>query len=544
MSLPIPLSVRLRTARTDLHVTRHLRDLSFRSVANGGYASAALSFDRPLSLQPDEVAYYGSVHIYDTRSGKTVWEGRLEDPGRSAGTDGQVWELRAVGPSAHASDRTVPLIYVDRNLAGFERSDNATPGGRDSRATDPGGGGGDNAIVLQWPQGLSIAANARVVVQYRPVWRAGQKLARVDYSWDVGVTAGANFVDAIARTDGSQASADVARGDAWNAAGGGSSPRVVVTNWTNGRNTIDLRILYTGGAITIADDLAWASLFNIVILAMRFNADGSEKTTGYSSNTVLASDVVADLLGRLLPQYDGANASIATTSFAIEQLAYPDGVTAARVLDDLLMFEPGYRWGAWESNSAGKHRFEFSQWPTVVRYEADAHDGYTSTGSAEGLYNAVSVRYRDINGQILSTRRTSTVPELTAAGLTREAQLDLGDEAGTPANANRAGDQFLAEHSAAPNAGRLTIARPIRDLITGHLLMPWEIVPGNLIRVRGIAPRVDALNATSRDGVTIFKIASHQYSAGNAAADLELDSYSPSTARALADLQRPIARRR
>jgi len=83
------------------------------------------------------------------------------------------------------------------------------------------------------------------------------------------------------------------------------------------------------------------------------------------------------------------------------------------------------------------------------------------------------------------------------------------------------------------------------DLFTGRPAMPWEILPGNLIRVRGIQPQLNALNPSTRDGVTVFRIVSNEYRASAAAAELELDSFAPSTARALADLQlRPEFRRR
>ncbi len=533
MSINLPLAVRRVTGRADVHITRQLRNLWFRSIANGGFASATIELDRPLNLQPDEIAYYGKVYVYDSRNGKTVWEGRLEDPGRSAAANGTVWELQALGPSAHTQDRDVPLIYVDRNLRDIIRVDNASkPGGTGNIAEDPGGSG-NQAVVTQFPTGLSIGTNDRVVMRYPTLWYTGQKLARVSYTWDAGLTDANEQARSIARTDGNTAAGETIATSNWNTAGG-THTGVVVTNWNDGRNTLDLQMNRSAAAAAVPNDTYWQSIHSLAVVAMRYNADGTEKTTGYTVNTVLASDVVADLLGRLLTQFDGAGASIATTSYAIDQLAYPDITNAYKVLADLVQLESGYRWGAWESTATGKYRFEWSPWPTTVRYEASAIGGYSSTGSADGLYNAVRVRYRDAAGQILTVRRTSTVAELTAAGITREASLDLGDELGTAANATQVGDQFLAQHAHAPNAGRLTIDRPILDLITGQMLMPWEIRPGNLIRVHGIIPRIDALNASARDGVTVFKIVATEFRASDGAAELELDSNPLGTSRSLA----------
>jgi hypothetical protein len=260
---------------------------------------------------------------------------------------------------------------------------------------------------------------------------------------------------------------------------------------------------------------------------------------------VLASEVVNDLLGRLLPHYDGYDAEVWTTSFAIDQLAYPDGASAQKVLEDLMTIEPAYYWAAWESNSDGRYHFEWKEWPTAVRYEASAADGFDSPASAGELYNAVSVRWRDGLGVGRTTRRTQTVDILDAAELTREAYLDLSDEVGSDATATKVGDEFLAEHQRPVNSGTLTISRPILDIEMGRQVMPWEIRPGNLIRVRNVLPRVDSLNASARDGVTIFKIAAVEFNAGTAAATLELDSYPLTVARAIANLsKRRITRKR
>jgi hypothetical protein len=77
------------------------------------------------------------------------------------------------------------------------------------------------------------------------------------------------------------------------------------------------------------------------------------------------------------------------------------------------------------------------------------------------------------------------------------------------------------------------------------MVQPWEIHPGTLIRVRGVLPRVDSLNLSDRDGATIFRVVSVEYSIADAAATLELDSYSRTVARALAKLHgRRLTRRR
>jgi hypothetical protein len=525
-------------------VTRDVRDLSIRWSDPGGFQSAQISLDRPLTVQPDEIAYYGTLTVHDARNGSVVWDGRLEDPGRSAGGQGQVWDLAAVGGQSHTRDRTVPLIYVDQPLSALERVDNATPGGTDSVTEDPGNPAGQvQALVLQFPQGIAVVGNSRIVMRYTGLQRSAQKLARIDYTWDAGRTDTAFQVEAVARTDGSLSSGEVARSDNWNIAGGSSSARRIVTNWNAGRNTVEFRSIYTGVGGTISNDAHWASVAGPIVMATRYTAAGSEQLTAadYPNNYVLAHEVVADLLGRLLPKFDGAGASIATTTHQIDQLAYPDGVDAARVLDDLMGMEAGHTWRVWERNAAGLYRFEWTPVPSAVRYEADVLDGYDSQGSADGLFNRVTVRWRTPDGRTNTIVRTASVPLLDAAGLIRQGVLDLGSDVGSTGSAVRAGDQWLADRRYAPNGGRLRIARPILDLQTGRMVMPWEIRPG-LMRVKGVLPRPDALNATSRDGVTIFRIVGSEFRASDGAATLELDSYAPSTARLLADTRKQMRR--
>ncbi len=542
MSILIPLSVRLSSSRSDIHVTRQVRDLAIRWTDPGGYQSCRVSLDRPLTLQPDEIAYYGNLVVYDARDGSVVFDGRLEDPGRSAGNQGEVWDLVAVGGQAHTRDRIVPYVIIDQPLSGLERVDNVNPGANDSVGADPGDAAGlAQAIILQFPQGLGVNTNSRVAVRYNSIYRAGQKLARLTYLWDAGVTDANHATQAITRTDGNLATGETAATAAFNIAGG-TSTALIITNFPSGRNTVEVRQIRTaGGASTIPSDLYWASVRDLTIQATRYTASGSELLTAadYPQDYVLASQVVADLLGRLLTAYDGANATIATTTHQIQQLAYLDGVDVARVLEDLLALESGFTWRVWERNSAGKYRFEFVPVPSQVRYEADLSDGYDSQGSADGLYNRVTVLWRDSGGHIRTTERTATVPLLDNAPggpLIRQGRIDLGSSVGLVAAAERAGDQWLADRTNPPNAGRLRIARPILDIQTGMMVMPWEIRPG-LIRVRGILPRPDALNATARDGVTVFRIAASEYSASAAAATLELDSSPPSTARMLADVR-------
>lgn len=547
--MTLQLDVRIATNKADRVITRHVRALRFRSVVPGGFSTCTMSLSRPLNAEPDEILYYARVYVYDSRSGATVWEGRLEDTGRSAGDDGETWDLAAIGGSGHAQDSTICVVYVDRRLDQWDRVENIVPGAKFSVTSDPGDPSGADtkqALVFQFPDGQKLATNGRVTARYDLIRVCGQKLARYNYSWDAGVTSPSASIEAVTRTNG--ALGEASRSQTFSTAGGSPSARTITTSYPNTRDSVDLRILYTGVAGTITNDDTWASVPNVVVLGTRYTKLGVESVAAatYGFDTVLASDVVADLLGRTLPRFDGAGAVIATTVYAYDQLTYEDGATPAKILDDLMSLEPAYFWAAWESSEStgDKFRFEWSVWPTTATYEATVQDGWSSPGSTEGLYNRVVVRWKDNKGRTLNIIRAQFVPALSDAGSIRQAFIDLGDEVGSASNAIQVGDTFLLNHRASPNNGTLTIARPIQNLADGRMVEPWEIRPGRLIRVRGVTPTVDSLNAGDRDAVTLFRIVATEYDADSGSTTLELDTYSYDTARAIAIARKPPRRRR
>ena len=324
-----------------------------------------------------------------------------------------------------------------------------------------------------------------------------------------------------------------------------SQALVVVTDFTNGRNTIDFKLFYSAAGFAVANDNKWASYGNILIRSMLLDATGADITTGYSLKYVTAARVVTDLLGRVLDQYDGASASIDTTNtYQIDSLAYPDGVSPREVFEDLMRFEPAYYWTTGPDVTGNGYQFWWKAWSTTVRYEATLEDGGDFPVSTTELYNQVTVRWRDNRGRVRSSVRTAACPLLDDQGLTRRAILDVGDEIASLNGAQRVGDNFLADHKYPANGGTLTVARPIRDLTTGRMVAPHEIEPGELIRVRGVESYPDALNASSNDGQTVFRIWAMTYTSDANTAQLELDTYPRTTWAALAKLQTKRPRKR
>lgn len=541
--LQVPLTVRIGSK----HITREVAGLSFREEAVGGITDITLRLARPLSKFDPDLAAFSTVTIYDKRSAEAVAQGRLTDTGRSAGNDGQTWDVTAFGPAVSVNDIEFPYILVDTRLDTFVKSNATTRNVQvdiDERDID----GDTPALRIQAPEGQTILHTAGGVsgvgltspwtgdMISRALRNAGMKLARFRCSWDAGLTDSNYSLRLVTREGGG--SGTIADSANANTAGGAMSGQVV-TDFPNGDDSASVRVTRATTSIPGAET-HWFHFYTLSLRALLLDATGTEITTGYTANTVLAHEVVNDLLGRVLTQFDGANATVdATGSYQINQLAYPDGVTAGKVLEDLMSIESAYRWTTGPDGA-----FSWELWPTSVRYEATLEDGGSFPASAQELFNKVTVRWRNEAGATKTTTVTATNTLLDNAGITRTKIIDAADEIGSSTAATQLANNFLAEHTYPANAGTLTVNRPIRDLETGRMVLPHEIRAGELIRVRGVEGYPDALNASTNDGQTVFRIWSKAYNSDGDSATLELDTYSRTTANALGLLMTRRTRKR
>jgi hypothetical protein len=538
VTLPVPLTVRVGNR----HVTRQVQSLAFRREAVGGVRSISFSLARSLT-DLDGMDPLSKVYVDDARNATTIAEGRLADTGRGAGPDGQRWDCVAFGPVQHASDVTAPLIYVDRRLDQWRQVERihqeATIGSGPAPgdlAIDPAQG-----IAAQFPDGLFVigAGSSRLIVVNTVVAAAAQKLARVRCNWDAGITDGNYEVLLITGVAGESTTiADSAPASTT----GSAMVGVVVTDFANGHDSARLYFHRAVDNTTIVGDTTWAFFFDITVRAMQYAANGTEITTGYVTDNITVPEVVNDLLGRRLTEFDGSRAAVDVTATALSQLAYPDGVTAEQVLEDLMAVEPTHRWYTTPSSSNGKYGFRWEPWPTTVRYEATLDDGGSFPLSAQALYNVVVVTYRDGSGRPWAAYTTGPCPILDDLGIQRAATISLGDELGSEATAVAAGQAFLANHNVPSNSGTLNVARPIRDVISGRMVDPWEIEAGELIRIRGVEAYPDAFNADTNDGQGVFRIHAVDYTTEGNVATLALDSDPRQTEDALVKIMKQAKR--
>jgi hypothetical protein len=524
-----PLTVRIG----DRHITREVSAVQFRKEAIGGVKSISLRLFRPLDRFDVDVTELAPVYLYDGRSATTLAEGKLSDLGRSASADGQTWDVVAFGPAQHAADRAFPYVAITQQLDFRQHSDttkNATTGTNERSNDTP-------SLIISAEEGKTVSTSWQGRMADRVIRNAAMRLARVSCSIDSGVSDANYLQQLVTAADGGS---DTTAASTASSTSTGSLTAVVVTDFPNGDDGVSIRVVRNTSADTGAEN-RWFEFWNFTLRAMLKDATGSNITTGYTHDYVLAHEIVTDLLGRVLDEFDGANATVATSAtYQIDQLAYPDGVTAEQILNDLLLLEPAFRWYAKPDVTGNGYQFFWETLPTSVRYEVSLDDGGNFPSSVQELYNEVTVRWTDKDGRPRTTTRTLACTILDNAGVTRSTTIDLGDEIGSSAAATRAGDNFLADHNVPKNAGTLNVNRPIRDLVTGRMVEPFEIEPGELIRVRGIESYPDALNASSNDGLTVFRIWSVTYNSDGHTASLELDTDSRSTTNAL----RRLAKRR
>ncbi len=530
--LRVPLAVRIETTRADRQLQGEIDDLTFRKVAVGGHASARFTLRRPLTTVAPEIETYAPVSIIDTRNGKGAWFGRQADPGRSAGSDGQLYEITCEGPSAFLRDRTVPLIYIDAELSGWEKYGGSVRAG--IVQADESDDGDEDVLKTQFPSGTDVLNGDYVAARNLRIHNAGLHLASISFTVIGGGDTSSFRMQVVAEPSGL-----VLFDEDLSTSGTGTF--FTLDDWAFPADDRTRLQILRDGPTTTPDDGAHILWGGLLLQATRYTEYGVEITSPseYNDSYIYAWQVVADVIGRLGQTYfDGADAFIDETgTHQVTQLAYPQGVTGAQVLDDMAELEPGFVWQATDRLANGKYRFAYVAKPTTVRYEADVVDGLEAQGDSVELYNEVIVRWKDRRGRFRTTPVTANVQALTARGLTRSYPIDLSADRGSPENATRVAQEFLAAHATPGNASRLTISRPILDITSGRTVQPWEIEPNTLIRVRGINARPDALQAAARDGSTIYYVAAVEYTASSNSAVLELDAYSVTTARAIAELR-------
>lgn len=526
----IDLSVRINNARYDGMITGWLHDApSFNEADPGGMISASFVVDQRLGARSDIFQPYSRVYFMDKCTGDVVFEGDTTHAGRSFGADGNLLEVNVDGPVARLEDWSGKRIYCDSDMTSWERSFNSTVSATFEAGEDRGGSGED-ALTLAFPMNQHVENLHRCELGYKRINDAGQKLGRINYRFDAGQnsTSPGWFVRLIAT-----APSVVARTTGLLLAGQPLSAAYVGPSWASTAAIAYLQLIWTGSTSstgTSGDDIVWASIMDLTVVAALFLKDGTARAGSAHNDYVTAQQVWEDMLGDpllLANTFDGPGAQLDPGDlYQFTQLAFPDGITPGGVAAELMRMEPDCTFLTGASDPVtGKYGLTWLDRPTKVRYECVVwEDDVDGSPQAVEQYNRFVTRYQSKVGDIRQSIYTQVIPEMDAVGRVRTKYADLGDISGDAAGALAANLASAKNHRFPNNGGKVTISRQIVDLFTGRTVQPWEIKPAYLMRLVGVNPAPDALNATASNGSTVCRIVNKSYDGSSGTATLDLDA--------------------
>ena len=497
-----PVSVRVSDGSTDRHVTGYVSGLRWTKMVNAGHQSCSFRMTLPRGTFSD-LGPEDRVWVYDDRTGRCLFDGYLENPTPTDGPDGEVYDVSALGGVALANDQSEPLIYLDTRTDQWVKSDNSTTSGTVEDVDVVG----QPARRVGFPGGNVVANGAVIAADYRAIRDARMKVGGLrvfsgsgrddtDYRLDLyaGPDDGSGSLFVVGSSSGIQTTGvdeSFFTGDTYTLSGGGTGAMADA-------DRVAIQLRRTGGATNVAVDDVYADLVHLSVLGQRYDRHGTLLTGSADlgpASSVYAHQVVEDLLGRLLTFCDPWTAVVDATTFAIDQLAFPDGVKAADVLSALSRWEPDCWWAIGAAGPNGLHEFTYQRWATEPRYVISVKDGYRETGSDVDLCNRVLVSWTDSKGTAQTT--IVTAADLVADGSILPTAVDalgsrvkdaepltLPDGFGSEANAVQIGKASLLDKINPPRAARAVVSRPIVDRLTGCTVMPWELEPGWPVMVR------------------------------------------------------------
>jgi hypothetical protein len=582
---PVPLGVRFFSIvdAGERWVTRWVDDIQFRSVVPGGFASATITLRIPRGLgtvpHPDQLGFsrlvelFSRVQVVDLRTLEVAWEGRIEDPARQVEPD--TWQIGALGSMVAASDIQRPVFYIDSSLDRWITGDNIDNGGF--------------VYTLPWQnwQATKDDGQRTLTTIFQPLYQLNSKgPSNEDYSWrwdahgydqSIGRFVTTHRGAGPSGTNNALVIIGIAENTAVDStlysAGAVTKVNKIGTDFTDANTryiVVGHSFTGTGFYDVTSSDTVQVRVSNPKIIALRQDRFGNKLTTSasYATNYVTVAQVVEDVIGRFLvggwyelggstpwpgsvrPQDVFIDSSDTTQ---ILHLAYPDGATAAGILNDLAaQVQTDAYWAIWESGwkatspedpqATPGYRFEWATWPNNWGYLATSQDGLEEQPNGDDVFNFVFYRYpdsADANVYHVTTNwlTDDMAPELNTGGFTRSIVVNKTDPT-TGATADTLGASFLDGKRKVQNAGTLTVKRPIQlfdagansNSGAGRRVDPWMIRPGKLIRITDLPPRTGSTDmsygatapSAALDG-TIFKVVATEYNSSDNSCRLELD---------------------
>lgn len=493
------VSVRLKSASTDRHIgvgDEQIRGLTYKTSAPGGYEQATLEFTAKLEDWLD-LNENDRLYVYDSRTGKVRFDGYTDQVVIIRGVSGKRIRITALGGRALLRDRAKKLMYLDRVRDYWQQEKllPQVPGASvDSGSPIPTGtAAGLAGLYVQFPSGTAVVTGSEAGFRYTGFEGSMMLPGALEFRAISGGTAGSWYLygDVSAGVPAfvaSGAAATTADHQTWHA-----DPTAVGApagdEWVYDTESLGLSYRWVAGATTIANDTTWMAFYPPTIAGQLLDVNGDRLTMSATyTGTLFAHQIIADLIGRMLPFIDPDVADIATNTYEIDQATFADGITPAGIFDWLALFEPDFFHEVMESDEDGLHRFVWRQWDDTPRYAVSNAKDYVRPGGEVTTCNEMEVFYTDEHGVRQSVTVTASVPALdsphTGPPRIRQAQpITLADGIASAANAAQIGQTILDQANRGTQAGSVRVDEEIADLWTGLRVLPGEIESGYTVVV-------------------------------------------------------------
>lgn len=557
-ALRVPITAALITAVSARNITSEVGDVTFRHTIPGGFATCTVDLNRPFSDYSDELVQFALLRLTDGRNGGVLWEGRLEDPGRTASAAGQVWSLSALGPMVHAQDDVRPYVAVESSMQSWVPSPHnpkTTTGSTEQVAQDRLPSDPPSTPPTVFFDGLKMSPDQGIALSdgkivgsfmYPVLYESGQFLGAIQGQFLNGYLGGdiQHQVTLYVGQDDQFTTGALTPSIGFGYNFGGANPPFPVlflwrksiewNSFTGTESVPAITWIRSSGTAQTTGPQHWVGFTCFIrpIMHDKFGTSIPSNSPNAPLTFCTSDQVFADLIGKRLPLFDPATTDIAPgTSGLIDQFSYPDPVTVDQMLTDLMELEKGlYFWAAWESYSQPgfvfpRARAEWSLWPSEIKHIIGMEDGCELPTSTEEVFDSVSVRWKDSTGRTRTTICTLANALLDAAGIRRRGTVDTGENVvSSISSATIFGNGWLTDRAFPRGTGTLSVARSVLDRQTGRMLAPWEVRPGCLIQIAGADPSAYSQGSAARNGRNVFRVVTVEFNSATGAATLELDS--------------------
>jgi hypothetical protein len=485
----------------------------FTRSANGGDETAQFTRDRPGPaglLAPD------SRVVISTPDGQVQWTGRIGIPGDEwNGGDRGPSDVGCVGSVSELAGSLRSAPYLVRGTDKWRRAWRVAS--RNIWTTEssrrPNVDTDLDGLLITAPPG-TVTTNDRAVMSFMTFEDTGFKVGGVGF----GLLSGQTNTDWRSRVwVGGETGTAAYSATASTTYAGVSFAMDGTAGKPFGQSKLSVDWQFTGSSTTTSNENLWTIFEDVRVLAEMWLRDGTTRRTPGTTQYLYASEVVEDVVGRWLGSViDPLLADITTGTVQIDTLDYTDGVTIRDLFDDLVAFQPGWRWrmGTMDPTS-WRAPLTVGPWPSVTRYVVPSVPGVTASepGSESDLCDRVTVFWADPLGRrrwVTRVADRTLYPDLAGLPASGRAAppVTLDGPTASAANAVAVADALLATVAKRPDAATVTIAPSVLviDMVSGAAIPADEMEPGEVVGVQALGRSVPCTEVSVDEGTTTLAL--------------------------------------